>query len=78
MMHTGMSSLGSDCVGCICKPYHCTLHVAVRVRGELCTDSLSLRALQDLPTAHNGASLSSNDIEKLKEMGRAEVGLVGC
>ena len=51
--------------------------VAVRVRGELCSDLLSLCALQDLP-ASNGASLSSNDIEKLKEMGRAEVGLVGC
>ena len=77
MMHTCMSLSGSDCDGC--KPYHCTLYeaVAVRVRGELCTDSLSLRALQDLP-ASNGASLSSNDIEKLKEMGRAEVGLVGC
>ena len=33
---------------------------------------------QDYPASSNGAALDSSDLEKLKEMGRAEVGLVGC
>ena len=33
---------------------------------------------QDCPASNNGAVLNSSDLDKLKEMGRAEVGLVGC
>ena len=34
--------------------------------------------LQERASSNNGAVLNISDMEKLKEMGRAEVGLVGC
>lgn len=33
---------------------------------------------QNYPASNNGAVLDSSDLDKLKKMGRAEVGLVGC
>ena len=34
--------------------------------------------MQEQASSNNGAVLNISDREKLKEMGRAEVGLVGC
>ena len=36
------------------------------------------RVLQEHASSNNGAVLNISDMEELQEMGRAEVGLVGC